>query len=259
MIISPLVSVIIPVYNREQFLSQAISSVVNQSFTNFELIICDDGSTDKSLEIANTYAKLDSRIRVLTEKINHGAAYTLKKGFAAANINSKYLCQLDSDDLFDGDTLGKTVKVLEENPSCGLVYTHYQDINVYGERLYPGWRCSYEYSPDQILTVFMLFHFRLFRKSIYHLAGGIDLNFNLVEDYELCLRMSELTEIILVPEILYLYRVHIGSVHTENRLEVIKLTLEAIQAALVRRQMAETHFIDVRYNPKITIRKKDEG
>ena len=249
----PKVSIIIPVYNRDRYLGLAVRSVLDQTFTDFELIIVDDGSTDGSLEIAQQFARDDDRVRVLSEPVNKGAAYALKKGFAAAR--GKYLGQVDSDDVLKARAVEITAAVLDDDIGCGLVFTNYLDIDENGKKLRPGWRCSYEpYSKEKLLTVFMSFHFRLFRQSVYEQVGGIDVNFNKLEDYELCLRMSEITQFIKIPEFLYLYRNHPNSVHNENRLDVVLLTERAINEALERRGMDTTHRVEVKFSPQWSIK-----
>lgn len=248
---TPKVSIVVPAYNREQYVGIAIKSVLDQTYTDLELIIVDDGSTDATLEIAEQFAREDDRVRVLSDKTNRGAAYALKTGFAAAR--GEYVGQVDSDDILEARAIELTTAVLDDDIGCGLVFTNYVDIDENGKKLRPGWRCSYSYSKEKLLTVFMTFHFRLFRKSVYEQAGGIDLNFDKLEDYELCLRMSEITRFVRVPEFLYLYRNHPNSVHNENRLEVVNLTRRAIEAALKRRNIDKTHRLAVRFNPQYAI------
>lgn len=235
-------------------MSQAISSVLQQTFTDFELIVVDDGSTDNSVHIVEQFAMQDNRIRHIIKPTNEGAAYALKIGYEAAK--GEYVCQVDSDDMLQGPAFEKTVAVLDFNPDCGMVHTNYQDIDEFGKILGPGWRCSYDYDPMLILRVFMTFHFRMIRKSVYEEAGGIDLAFDKLEDYELCLRISEITKILKIHEFLYLYRNHPNSVHNEQHEEVIRLTKVAINEALVRRRMNDEYELDVRYRPTYTIRKK---
>lgn len=247
----PKVSIVIPAYNREQYLGMAVRSVLDQTYRDLELIIVDDGSTDGTLAIAEQFAREDDRVRVLSDKINRGAAWALKKGFEAAR--GKYVGQVDSDDLLEARAIELTAAVLDDDIGCGLVFTNYLDIDENGKKLRPGWRCSYDYSKEKLLTVFMVFHFRLFRKSVYEQVGGIDLKFNKLEDYELCLRMSEVTRFVRVPEFLYLYRNHPSSVHNENRLDVMLLTERAINTALERRGMAGTYKLTVEFSSRFKI------
>lgn len=248
---APKVSIVIPAYNREQYLGMAVRSVLDQTYSDLELIIVDDGSTDGTLDIAQQFALEDDRVRVLTDSVNRGAAWALKTGFEAAR--GEYLGQVDSDDILEARAVELTVAVLDDDIGCGLVFTNYVDIDENGKKLRPGWRCSYDYSKEKLLTVFMAFHFRLFRKSVYEQAGGIDIEFDKLEDYELCLRMSEITRFVKIPEFLYLYRNHSNSVHNENRLDVVLLTERVINGALERRGMAATHRVTVRLNPQWAI------
>lgn len=105
----PEISVIIPSYNHEKYIGEAIESVINQTFKNWELVIIDDGSSDHSIEIIKQYK--DQRIKLLTQE-NHGVAYTLNKGIELAK--GKYICFLDSDDVYREDKLEKQLQLIEK-------------------------------------------------------------------------------------------------------------------------------------------------
>ena len=109
---SPKVSVIIPVYNREKYLNQAIESVLNQTFQDFEIIAVDDGSTDRSPELLKEWAKKDSRIRVAFHEKNMGVSAA--RNTALSMIRGKWLIPLDSDDALHPQALEKLLKVAEE-------------------------------------------------------------------------------------------------------------------------------------------------
>lgn len=121
------ISVIVPVYNVEKYIAICIESICNQTFSDFELIIVDDGSTDNSLDIIKKYAEIDSRIRFFTQK-NSGISATRNKGLREAKGN--YILYIDSDDYILPDTL----KVLWENATesgadiiLGNVWAFYND------------------------------------------------------------------------------------------------------------------------------------
>lgn len=253
----PKVSIVIPVYNREQYVGIAIKSVLDQTYRDIELIVVDDGSTDGTLAIAEQFAEEDDRVRLLalkvdrTDETERGAAHALKAGYELAR--GKYIGQLDSDDWLDRRAVEQTVAVLDDDAGCGMVYSHYIDVDENGQQLRPGWRCSYTYSAEKLLTVFMTFHFRLMRRSIYEQAGGIDLSFDRMEDYDLCLRVSEITRISHVPDFLYFYRNHSEMTHQKNPLQIVLLANAAIEAALKRRSMNKTHRLKVRFNPERSI------
>ena len=246
----PRVSIVIPVYNREKYITLAVESVLRQTYTDWELIISDDGSTDGTLEMITEFALHDSRIRVLTAE-HKGEAYALIAGFEAAR--GEYVCQLDSDDLLEPPALELTVKALDEHPDWGMVHTNYREIDEQGQLTRVGWRCSIPYSSQAILTAFMTFHFRLIRKSIYQQVGGHDPSFDMIEDYELCLRLSEVTEIGKVREFLYQYRQHPESVTSMNRLEMILLMEKAINLALKRRKLDAIYRLKILYNPTMSL------
>jgi glycosyltransferase involved in cell wall biosynthesis len=254
---APKVSVVIPAYNRAKYLGMAIQSVLNQTFTDFELIVVDNNSTDGSLEIAQIAAQQDSRIRVITEE-QQGASYALRTGFGEAL--GEYVCQVDSDDLLEAPALEKTVEFLDANPEVGMVYTNYLDIDESGKKLRPGKRCAIPYSKERLLIDFMIFHFRLIRKSVYIKTGGINPNFDRLEDYELCLRLSEITKIIKINDYLYLYRIHPNSLKvTMNDLERIQLCKKAIVQALKRRGMESTHKLHIALNPTFFVEKLNQS
>lgn len=254
---TPKVSIVIPAYNREQYVGIAIKSVLDQSYADLELIVVDDGSTDGTLAIAEQFAAEDDRVRLLalkverTDETERGAAHALKVGYGLAR--GEYIGQVDSDDWLDQQAIERMVAVLDDDVGCGMVYSNYIDVDENGQQLRPGWRCSYTYSAEKLLAVFMTFHFRLMRRSIYEQAGGIDLSFDRMEDYDLCLRVSEITRITHIPDFLYFYRNHLDMTHQKNPLQIVLLANDAIEAALKRRGMDKTHRLKVRFNPERSI------
>ena len=100
------VSIIIPVYNSEKYIGRCIDSILNQTYTNYELILIDDGSTDNSLKILNDYKKKDNRIRVYSQK-NKGVAITRNRGIKLSN--GQYICFIDNDDYIENKYLENLV------------------------------------------------------------------------------------------------------------------------------------------------------
>lgn len=115
----PLVSVIIPVYNVEQYLRQCLDSVVNQTLKDIEIICVNDSSTDNSLSILNEYAARDSRIKVITQP-NGGAGAARNNGLSVST--GKYLSFLDSDDFFEPDMLELAYEKAEEDKADFVVF-----------------------------------------------------------------------------------------------------------------------------------------
>lgn len=245
------ISLIITVYNRQQFLAMTIQSVLAQTYQDFELLIWDDGSTDNSVEMAQQYAQQDARIRVVAAD-HQGFAPALKA--AIAMTTGAYLGWVDSDDLLAPTALQETIAVLETAPSVGMVYTQYHLINEKGTDQGLGARNQIPYSRDQLLVSFMTFHFRLLRRSVYDGIGGLDASYERAEDYDLCLRLSEVTEIRHVPKPLYFYRQH-GNNMTNDQLEQIRWSYRASLSALKRRGLEGKYAIDLRVVSQFVLRR----
>jgi len=250
----PSVSVIIRGYNRERYIGQAIESVLAQTYTDFDLLVWDDGSTDKTAQIAIEYAKKDRRVRVAACD-HRGAVKSLKA--AVADSFGAYLCWVDSDDLLSPTALEETVAVLEKNPSVGMVYTDYQLIDTVGRIKGHGRRCRIPYSKDRLLLDFMTFHFRLIRRSVFEQAGGINEEFRCAEDYDLCMRLSEVTEIRHIQKPLYYYRVHPESISQRMRIEQIHCSRDAIAGALERRGLDDRFQIDLQIRGRFSLKRKN--
>lgn len=128
---SPAVSVIMPAYNSEKYISAAINSVLGQSFANWELIIADDCSSDRTVEIVNGYIRKDKRIKCLLSDKNTGASH--RRNLALSECKGKYVAFLDSDDVWHYDKLEKQVALAEES-SCDIVYCSYALIDENGNK-----------------------------------------------------------------------------------------------------------------------------
>ena len=241
---SPLISLAMTTYNRERYLGAAIESILQQTFTDFELLLWDDGSDDRSVAIADRYAQRDRRVRVVTAS-HRGRVAALQA--AIAYTTGSYLGWVDSDDLLAPTALEQTILAFHDHPQVGMVYTDYLDIDAQGAVLRYGERCRIPYSKERLLLDFMTFHFRLIRRSIFEQVGGINGAADYVEDYDLCLRLSEVTEIHQVKQPLYYYRNHAGSASQQWRLEQVLRARLAVTQALKRRGLADQLAIDVRF------------
>ncbi len=127
-----LVSIIIPVYNAENFIKQTLDSVINQTYKNLEIICVNDCSTDKSLEILNEYAKKDSRIKVLSNEVNSKVSKTRNHGVLHAS--AEWIALLDSDDYWEKDFIEKAV-ALKNKMNAEIVSTSYKFVTHEGEAI----------------------------------------------------------------------------------------------------------------------------
>ncbi len=116
------VSIIIPTYNSEDFIRQTIDSVLDQSYTNWECLVIDDGSIDQTVQVIKEYMLVDQRIQLIEKKENSGAADTRNRGIKEAK--GQYIAFIDSDDVWHKDKLKKQLMFMQEN-SCSISFTNY--------------------------------------------------------------------------------------------------------------------------------------
>lgn len=120
----PIVTVVIPTYNREKLLPRALESVLKQTMVNWRVVIVDDCSTDKTQQLVNEYLGKDSRLVYYRMPKNHGLSHALNKGLEL--VDTKYMLQLDSDDWLEEKALDSLVRHMEEeSPNTALVYSNF--------------------------------------------------------------------------------------------------------------------------------------
>jgi glycosyltransferase involved in cell wall biosynthesis len=249
----PKVSLILTVHNREQYLEDAIASVHTQLYQDYELILWDDGSTDDSGEIATHYANQDPRIRHF--QANHqGRNAALRSAHQQAQ--GQYIGWIDSDDRLTPATLAATVAFLEAEPDVGMVYTDHHIIDAQGNLQGYGHRCQIPYSKDRLLIDFMTFHFRLIRRESFEQAGGINPYFEAAIDYDLCLRLSEVTQIKHLRMPLYEYRVHPQSMSGQGLDRQVQYAKAAVEQAIHRRGLSKAYRLEVSPDATFTLHRK---
>lgn len=228
-----MISVVLPVYNREKYLAQAIKSILAQTYENFELIVWDDGSTDNSLNIATYYADKDKRI-ILVQANHQGLTKSLKHAFYLSK--GEYICQVDSDDWIAPSCLEDTKLILDTHPAVGLTYTYYMDVEGDSNILTLGKRCVIPYSEKTLLRQHIVFHFRLMRRTDFELVGGINEQFEYAQDYDLVLRLSEITRFYKLEKPLYYHRLHENKISKQFYKEQLQYSWNAINDAIERRK-----------------------
>tara|TARA_Y100001970_G_scaffold250206_1_gene321705 strand:- start:24494 stop:25420 length:927 start_codon:yes stop_codon:yes gene_type:complete len=183
----PKISVIMSVYNEQENLQESIGSILNQSFKDFEFIIINDGSIDKSLEILNQYT--DKRIKVFNKK-NSGLPASLNFGFSKSQ--GDYIARMDADDFSHRDRLKIQNDFLDKNQSIDLVGSNIRIIdenqNIIGFKKVP--ESSKEISKSLIYTCPIMHPTYLFRKSIFNKVEGYREEFIYAQDYDFLLRLS---------------------------------------------------------------------
>ena len=205
----PLVSVIMPVYNCEKYVEEAIDSILNQSYKNIELIIIDDGSKDKSIDIINSYE--DERIKFSKNKINKGVSATRNVGLKLAQ--GKYIAIMDSDDISPLERIEKQVTFLEENEEFGLIGGHYESFKNYlffTKRKFR--KHSVIYKKNKADTNFfcsVLIGTAMMRSDLIKLNNILfETNLKIAEDFDFIRKFSKYSKITNIDELLLHYRKH---------------------------------------------------
>lgn len=218
----PKISVVMPVYNGEKYLEESITSVLNQTYANFEFIIINDASTDNSLKIIKSFR--DKRIKLVNSKKNLGVAKSLNTGLKLAF--GEYIARFDADDICYNKRLEKQKKFLDKNTEYVLVGSAAEIISDSGE--YIGDTSSFN-EDDIKRTIFLkncLIHPSvMFRKDKVLEAGGYKDFFDGAEDYELWFRLLNRGKFFVIEEKLIKKRIHPMVVTKRKHIKVELLAL----------------------------------
>jgi glycosyltransferase involved in cell wall biosynthesis len=200
------VSVIIPTYNRAQYLPQALQSVFEQSLIPFEVIVVDDGSTDCTADLMNAF---ESRVHYCWHRHNKGVAAARNSGLAA--VHGDVVAWLDADDLWEPDFLATVIPLLEADEGLDGIYTGLVRIDADGNLLPHS--SQMVVPPSNLYSAlvedcFIQTSTFVARKRCFASAGGFDTRFRICEDYDMFLRLAKVFTIAGVPAPLVRYRVH---------------------------------------------------
>lgn len=201
-----LVTVSMAVYNGENYIKEAIDCILNQTYKNFELLIINDGSTDKSIEIINSYS--DSRIKLLHNEKNSGERFTRNR--AVYEAKGKYIAILDCDDLTSANRLELQYNYLEANPEISICGTFGTVIDEFGNEF--GDKIMHTCNPEYI-NIEMLFSNQFINSSVMYKtevgkAIGGYVSVDIPPDYAFFSRISEKYKMANIPEYLVQYREH---------------------------------------------------
>lgn len=203
---NPKVSVIMPAYNAELYISTAIESILNQTYKDFEFIIVNDCSTDSTLEIIRKYAKNDKRIKVISNQENQRIAKTLNNALREAK--GEYVARMDADDWSYPERIAKQVKLMDGNPnisiSSGNMEICDENLKVINTSKFPS-------SDEEIRKVFLQYNptvspAMIWRRKFSEEIGGFKID-TMSEDYMFFIDMSSKGEVANLKDILIKYRV----------------------------------------------------
>jgi glycosyltransferase involved in cell wall biosynthesis len=210
---SPRVSVIIPVYNGAAFIGEALESVFAQTYTDYEVIVTDDGSTDNTLEVLASFA---DRITVL--KLNHTGVCAARNAAIAAS-RGELIALIDSDDLWEPHKLELQVTYLDAHPDTALVYSYSTNFTGQDEGNvalikkvdFEGFIFKELFTKNSFANSTIVL-----RRSVFDEMGGYDESLMAMEDYELNLRIARKYRIGRIPESLLRRRIHPGSFYSSG-------------------------------------------
>ena len=231
----PAISVLMPVYNSEKFLTDAIQSILSQTFSDFEFLIIDDGSTDDSLSICEKFAQLDNRIR-LKNRPNTGYVVALNEMLKEAK--GTYIARMDSDDISLPDRLQTQFEFMENNPEVVCLGGFYWLVDHLGRKL------SQIIQPEDDKTIQeialsgispMVHPTVMIRKADLMKAGFYDQKVEYIEDLDLFLRLGEIGKLANLPIPVLHYREHPHSASSKNQELQLERTQIVIDNACDRR------------------------
>ncbi len=241
MLKNPKMSVVMSVYNGQKYLREAIESILSQTFTDFEFIIVNDGSTDSSVEIIQSYP--DKRIRLINNERNIGLTKSLNKALKLAG--GEYIARQDADDISLPNRFEEQIKYFEKHPETVLLGTSFYRIGRDGEVI--GKRIALANPGNKLRQENQFMHGSvMFRKEVIDNLGGYNESIRYSQDYELWLRIAKHYQTRNLTKVLYQFRYHDDNIRLTNweestlchllalRLTGDKLDEEMIEAVIDR-------------------------
>jgi len=232
---NPLFSVLIAQYNNGKYLQEAINSVKAQTYTNWEIILVDDASTDNSKELYKLYED-DPRIKIFYNEVNRGCGYTKRR---CVELAIGEICGfLDPDDLITPNALETMVNLHSQNEQASLIYSNYiqTDENLKKRKKFgPHPLLGFDYLTSHTGYIS---HFATFKRNSYFKTQGIDAKYKLAVDQDLYYKLEEVGSVIYTNSYLYIYRIHAGGISVnDNELAAFSWKIVAIIDACKRRNI----------------------
>ena len=257
----PQVSVLMPVYNAERYVAEAVESILLQSFQDFEFLVFDDGSADKSFAIVNGYAKRDDRVHLFRKK-HKGYVPWLNEGLAISR--GEFIARMDADDISFPDRFARQVDYLRQHVSCSAVGCGILLIDPDGSPL-----CNRIFEGDhdkldakQIIGEFPVIAHpaSMMRRSSLIKAGGYREEYETMEEFDLWLRLSEQGRLANLPDVLFKYRQHHQSVNATQAERQKSWADQIMNEARIRRGLQPLSWsIATHYAPPTSIVERHLG
>lgn len=225
-----LISVVIPVYNAERYILKALRSVCEQTYRNLQIIVLDDGSTDRSKQLIESV--VDERIQLVSRE-NRGLIATLNEGVQLSN--GKYIARMDADDICLPDRFTRQLAYFESHVDFGLLFSGIEYIDTAGNVIRKkASNESREIEPVELLFGCPVCHpSAMFNMNMLTKADiKYNPDFDKAEDFELWTRLASMTKIGILSDILFQYRIHSESITSKNSHEQRNTAVRAIMKNL---------------------------
>jgi len=235
---TPAISVIMAVHNAEAYLAQAIESILNQSFRDFEFIIINDGSTDRSKSILEHFGSTDARIKTVDQD-NLGLTKSLNSAIKLSRAD--LIARMDADDIAHPTRFEKQLQFLNKHPEVICIGTHANLIDLFGAKIGEHAPPSDHASIDRDLMKgigWSIVHpSAMIRKSSLEKVNGYDERYRTSQDLDLFLKLAEMGKLANIPEKLIDYRQHFSSANRAKKDEQRRLKFQIVSEAAARRRI----------------------
>ena len=250
------ISVILPVYNGERYLAEALESILGQTYTNIELIVVDDCSTDCTGEIIQKYSERDRRVRYIKNAVNLKLPRTLNVGFS--NATGDYLTWTSDDNRYKPEALERMAYWLESKPDIDMVYADYTGVDSEGKIT-----CEKKMGePSEMPFHNVVGACFLYRKEVANRAGQYDATLFLAEDYDYWIRIKRSGRMQHIHENLYYYREHGQSLTASKKAQVINQNYSVIEKhfmylySTMRSRAERTRFLETLEDRAVNLDKR---
>ena len=255
--LKPIITVLMPVHNGSLYLRDAIDSILGQTFHNFEFLIIDDGSTDNTADIINSYK--DGRIRVIKNDTNIGISRALNIGIQ--NAQGRYIARMDCDDASRSDRLSKQVLFMEQHSEIGICGSWVKTIGEWG----PGHLWRFYTEPEQIKCQLLFGNVLahpsvLMRRNVFENTGiYYDVSYKYAQDYKLWVELAKKVLFVNFPEVLVAYRLHANQASVKDSHEAVsepdRIKLEQLKILGIRPTIEEMGIHRELNNGKLVVTK----
>ena len=250
--VQPIVSIIIPCYNTAQYLGEAVASALGQTYTDFELLIIDDGSTDATREISSCFLS-DRRVRYFRQD-NRGLSAARNKGIELSR--GEFIALLDADDVWEPEKLASQLSLFDTMPKCALAFTDFSTFNEYGviasekNSVILEREITVDFETLYRRNNFIYPSTVMIRRGLFETVGDFDVTLKSAEDYDMWLRIARASRLAGIGSRLVRIRQHGSSMSQniprmlENEIAVIEKNGSNVLARKVRKRLAKIYYLN---------------